>query len=1184
MKKILLSTALFAFVMNFFAVTHTVNSGSYYYLPSSLTVNVNDTVVWVNDGGYHNVNFDINTITGMSFNNPVSFTSSPTNGTAIYTHVFTVPGTYNYDCSVGSHASSGMVGAVQVNAVSNPLVGTWKLAQAPGALGVGPDSASTSWWSISAGDINTRSCLFDDSVSFDLNGNFMHYMDGNTWLENWQSGSPADGCGTPIAPHSGGSFTYTYNNGILTVNGLGAHLGLAKVHNGGEDGAPVNNQITYSVTFSGTNSEIMTVDISFPNAGGTNGLGWWRYVYQKTSLPPPTSFNIIFSVNTANITVGPNGMYAGGGILGDAMAIPLFDSNNNGIWAGVATNVPSSASGGNYIFLNSPANGGDWGAKEDLTGLSCGDTNNWNDRILPALTVDTMLQHCFGSCETDGTCPAPPPTGNPVTVTYNVDINDYLTSGATLAANGIRIAGNFGANTASSSGFTMPDWNPTDTSCAMSDPDGDNIWSVTINYGSLPIGTQQFYKFVNGNWGGDESVNDTLCGGAGGFGSDRFLVLPSNDSVVCYKWSTCTTCGSSSQSDSLSLQGIMDFTVPGGGSSGKAIHLKAITNISDLSIFGIGVANNGGGTDGIEYTFPAISVNAGDDILLARDSVEMALYFDSCYSNFHHVIMASNDISQNGDDAIELFKNSNLIETFGDTLVDGTGEPWEYMDSWAYKLGPTVGTPGPTSFSGFDWSFGAVNCTDGSTTTQSSSCPYPLCGLAPPPPASTYDVTLEVNTATIYQNGGMVGPNGMYAGGGFLGGADGLQLIQSATDSLLWTGVATVVSGSGPNYYAFFNSPNSGSDWGTKENLNGLPCGDPANFNDRLLPNIMSDTAIQHCFGSCETDGSCPPPPSSFIDITFTLNISSIISTGGTIDSTGMFIAGGGTFGNPGDNIMTDLGGGIWSFTVTKPIGFTSDYTFTNGNSGWGAKENISGLPCAVPPYDDRNLAPVYSDTTIQHCFGTCDYDGTCSSIVNPPTGVNITFQVDMSEVADPFTAAELNGTFNGWCGNCDAMSDVDGDNVWDVTVSLNPGDTVEYKYSADSWAIQEMNDPGAPCTNGDSTYTNRVLTIPASDSILGVVCWASCDPCVVGPPAGISNWKDNVRIYPNPANNFLNISSSEIIQRVEVLDVVGRVIVSKTLNNSNYILDVSNLNSNVYFINYSINGVVSTKKVIVNN
>jgi hypothetical protein len=98
------------------------------------------------------------------------------------------------------------------------------------------------------------------------------------------------------------------------------------------------------------------------------------------------------------------------------------------------------------------------------------------------------------------------------------------------------------------------------------------------------------------------------------------------------------------------------------------------------------------------------------------------------------------------------------------------------------------------------------------------------------------------------------------------------------------------------------------------------------------------------------------------------------------------------------------------------------------------------------------------------------------------------------------------------------------------------------------------------------------------------VVCWASCDPCVVVPPTGINDRINNVVIYPNPANNILNISSSEIIQKVEVLDVVGRVIISKTLNSSNYILDVSNLNRNVYFVNYSINGVVNTKKVIVNN
>ena len=1173
MKKILISSILSVFVMHLFAVTHTVNSGNFYYTPSMLTVNVNDTVIWVNDGGYHNVNFDISAITGQSFNNPVSFSSSPTNGATLYSYIFTLPGTYIYDCSVGAHAANGMVGTVQVNAVSSPIVGTWKLAQIPGALAVGPTQGATNWWSSSAGDVNTRGCMFDDSITFDANGNFVHYMDGNTWVEQWQDGT-GDGCRAPVSPHVGGLFTYTYSGNTLTVNGLGAHIGLAKVTNTGEISSPSNaaTSVSYMVSLS-PNGDILTADIDF-------GGGWWRFVYQKNTVSPPANFNIVLSVNTANITVGPNGMYAGGGILGDAMAIPLFDSNNDGIWAGVATNVP--ASGGNYIFLNSPSNGGDWGAKEDLNGLPCGDPNNYNDRTLPALTVDTMLLHCFGSCETDGTCPGPPPSGSPVTVTYNVDINDYLAGGATLASNGIRIAGDFAANGAISSGFTMPDWNPTDTSCAMSDPDGDNIWSITINYGSLPVGTQQFYKFVNGNWGGDESVNDPLCGGAGGFGSDRFLFLPTTDSVVCYKWGNCTSCLNQPSGDSLALVGIMDFTVPAGGSSGKAVHVKAIQNIADLSIFGIGVANNGGGTDGQEYTFPSVSVNAGDHILVARDTAEMAMYFDSCYSNFHHVLLATNDISQNGDDAIELFKNGNVIETFGDINVDGTGEPWEYMDSWAYKLGPTVGAPGSTSFSGFDWSFGTVNCSDGSTTTQSSSCPYPFCsGGNPPPPTSTYDLTLKVNTASIYQNGGTVGPNGMYAGGGFLGGADGLQLVQSVTDTLIWSAVTTVVSGSGPNYYAFFNSPNSGSDWGTKENLNGLPCGDPANYNDRLLPNITSDTTIQHCFGSCETDGSCPPPPSSFVNITFTLNVASIISTGGTIDSTGMFIAGGGTFGNPGDNPMIDLGGGIWSFTVTKPIGFTSDYTFTNGNSGWGAKENISGLPCAVPPYDDRNLAPVYSDTTIQHCFGTCDYDGTCNSLAST---VNVTFQVDMSQVLDPFVTAELNGTFNGWCGNCDAMSDVDGDSIWDVTIQLSSGSLVEYKYSADSWAIQEMNDPTAPCTNGDSVYTNRVLNVPNSDTILGIVCWASCDPCVAVPPSGIEDVLNNVLIYPNPAYNIINISSSVNIEKVEILDVVGRVVKSQVVSSNLISIETSDLKTNVYFINYTINGATISKKIIINN
>ncbi|MDC3230587.1 hypothetical protein OBB01_04675, partial [Bacteroidota bacterium] len=172
----------------------------------------------------------------------------------------------------------------------------------------------------------------------------------------------------------------------------------------------------------------------------------------------------------------------------------------------------------------------------------------------------------------------------------------------------------------------------------------------------------------------------------------------------------------------LALQGIMDFTVPTGGSDGKAIHVIATDNIADLSVYGIGVANNGGGTDGQEYTFDSISVSLGDHILVARSISAMTAYFDACYNEFDHVLVATSSISQNGDDAIELFYNGNVIETFGDINVDGTGQPWDYMDSWAYK-----DSSGTISFSGGNWIFGGVNCTDGSTTTYDSGCPYPLC-------------------------------------------------------------------------------------------------------------------------------------------------------------------------------------------------------------------------------------------------------------------------------------------------------------------------------------------------------------------------------------------------------------------------------------------------------------------------
>ena len=121
-SKILLLTSVFAFAQN----THTVIVGpGNYYTPSELTISSGDVVNWVSEGGYHDVNFNINSITNESFGNPteIANASLPTQSNGDMGSItFNDPGTYNYDCSVGSHALMGMVGSIIVTSTQSTTV------------------------------------------------------------------------------------------------------------------------------------------------------------------------------------------------------------------------------------------------------------------------------------------------------------------------------------------------------------------------------------------------------------------------------------------------------------------------------------------------------------------------------------------------------------------------------------------------------------------------------------------------------------------------------------------------------------------------------------------------------------------------------------------------------------------------------------------------------------------------------------------------------------------------------------------------------------------------------------------------------------------------------------------------------------------------------------------------------
>jgi hypothetical protein len=149
----------------------------------------------------------------------------------------------------------------------------------------------------------------------------------------------------------------------------------------------------------------------------------------------------------------------------------------------------------------------------------------------------------------------------------------------------------------------------------------------------------------------------------------------------------------------------------------KGLEIHVISAIADLSIFGVGVANNGNGGGIQEFSFPAVAASAGDYLYIVNSGDTAS--FNSFFAN-SIVPYEDGDINFNGDDAVELFENGQIIDVFGDVNTDGSGEAWEYTDGWAYR-----NTAGPsTSFVSSEWDYSGTGNLDGATNSVSTS-PFP---------------------------------------------------------------------------------------------------------------------------------------------------------------------------------------------------------------------------------------------------------------------------------------------------------------------------------------------------------------------------------------------------------------------------------------------------------------------------
>jgi len=161
------------------------------------------------------------------------------------------------------------------------------------------------------------------------------------------------------------------------------------------------------------------------------------------------------------------------------------------------------------------------------------------------------------------------------------------------------------------------------------------------------------------------------------------------------------------------ITGVIDGPLSGG--TPKAMELYVVNDIPDLSDWGLQVAFNGN-PPSTSFTFPADSATAGDFIYVSFETTNFNAFFgfDPDYT--------SGVLNVNGDDALLLQESSISVDFFGQVGQDGTGQPWEYRDSWGYRTFYS----GVASFNVSDWNFPGPDVLDGASTNADASTPFPV--------------------------------------------------------------------------------------------------------------------------------------------------------------------------------------------------------------------------------------------------------------------------------------------------------------------------------------------------------------------------------------------------------------------------------------------------------------------------
>ncbi|MBI3134891.1 MAG: T9SS type A sorting domain-containing protein [Bacteroidetes bacterium] len=581
----------------------------------------------------------------------------------------------------------------------------------------------------------------------------------------------------------------------------------------------------------------------------------------------------------------------------------------------------------------------------------------------------------------------------------------------------------------------------------------------------------------------------------------------------------------------LILTAVFDGNLTGG--LPKGVELFTVNDIPDLSIYGLGSANNGLGTDGEEFSFPAVSVSAGTYIYVASESTGFTSFFG--FSPDY----TTSAVNVNGDDAIELFENGSVIDVFGEITYVGA-QPWGYSDGFAYRNNNT-GPDGSTFVIG-NWTLSGADALDPAVTNGTAPTPIPIGTYTTP---AFIPVTLTVtdqfaNVATC--NASVVvfdtlGPN--------------MACVAPATFNLdmtgnLTLGVVDIDAGTTDGCGLFSQMISQTSFNCTNLGLNQI---------------ILTGLDIYGNTAQCTADITIQ----SVGGLTITLDSVTDVTCNGDADGA----------------IYTTLSGGSSPYVIdwdNDGTGDNDDSDDITGLTGGSYTLSVSDAAGCTAQLIADVIEPAVLDATPAVTNVSCvgDTDGSIDLAVTGGTP-GYTFDWDNDGTGDTDDTEDLSGLAPGTynvvitdANNCTNTFNAVVLNATPVDISVTQ---TGYTLTANAtgatyqWVVCPANTPvpGAiaavfnPVTDGDYavlvTDGNGCEDTSACYTIFGL---------------GTETYESLIfGVYPNPAGSTLTLTATKFNNpfTVTISDINGRVVRVQTIHSAVETFDISELENGIYFI-----------------